>query len=317
LRQSRKWSWLRIAGTLIALGLLVYLISQQSWKQIWLAIQQIPPWRLVLSLILMLVSRLAVSMRWFSLLRATESKITLSQSIRITLAGLFASNFLPTTVGGDVVRLAGAVQLRLDAAIAAASLIADRLVGIAGMTMMVPFSLPALSTILQPPLSIGSIKRISIASAPAEPLLRRIGKRFSRFVQKLYESMKLWLHNPSSLLKALLYTWIHMLCLFTILHLLLGGIGEYMPIWMIGGLYSLVYFLTLIPISVNGYGVQEISMVLIFSNLGKASLAGGLTVAILFRTIMMVASLPGAFFLPDILSSTSAGGNDLGTDQSF
>ncbi len=60
-----------------------------------------------------------------------------------------------------------------------------------------------------------------------------------------------------------------MLCLFFILQLLLGGIGEDMPLWLIGGLYSLVYFVTLIPISVNGYGLQEISMTLIFSNFGK------------------------------------------------
>jgi uncharacterized membrane protein YbhN (UPF0104 family) len=304
---------LRIAGTLVALGLLVYLISQQSWEEIWAAVQQIPPWRLLLALVLMIVSRLAVSMRWYSLLRATESRISLLQSIRITLAGLFATNFLPTTVGGDVVRLAGAIQLHLDAAIAAASLIADRLVGIAGMTMMVPFSLPALSTILQPSPSIGFLHPITIAAVTPEPRLHQIGKRISRFLHKLYESMKLWLHNPASLLRAMLFTWINMLCLFTVLHLLLGGIGEYMPIWLIGGLYSLVYFVTLIPISINGYGVQEISMVLIFSNLGKASIAGGLTVALIFRTLMMLVSLLGAFFLPDILSSPVSGETDLET----
>jgi hypothetical protein len=64
-----------------------------------------------------------------------------------------------------------------------------------------------------------------------------------------------------------------------------------------------VYFVTLIPISVNGYGLQEISMTLIFSNFGKASMSDGLTIAILFRTLMLLASLPGALSLPDILST--------------
>jgi hypothetical protein len=79
--------------------------------------------------------------------------------------------------------------------------------------------------------------------------------------------------------------------------------GEGMPFWRIGGLYCLVYFVTLLPISVNGYGVQEISMTLIFSNLGHAPQDVGLTIALLFRTIMMAASLPGVLFLPDILAA--------------
>jgi len=90
-----------------------------------------------------------------------------------------------------------------------------------------------------------------------------------------------------------------------------------MPIWLIAGLYSLVYFVTLVPISINGYGVQEISMTLIFSNLGRASLQTGLTAALLFRTLMMIASLPGAFFIPDILASRNKATEDVQTLEGF
>ena len=87
-----------------------------------------------------------------------------------------------------------------------------------------------------------------------------------------------------------------MLCLFTVIYLLLEGMGESMTplIQLIAGLYSLVYFITLVPISINGYGVQEVSMTLIFSNLGQAPLHTGLTGRAALRTLMMVASLPGS-----------------------
>ena len=88
-----------------------------------------------------------------------------------------------------------------------------------------------------------------------------------------------------------------------------------MPLWLIGGLYSLVYFVTLIPISVNGYGLQEISMTIIFSNLGNATVSNGLTVALLFRTLMLLASLPGVLFLPDILSASKTSDQASGADQ--
>jgi len=80
--------------------------------------------------------------------------------------------------------------------------------------------------------------------------------------------------------------------------------GESLSFWLISGLYSLVYFVTLFPISLNGYGIQEVSMTYILSELGNASLETSLVVALLFRTLMMFVSLPGAFFAPEILLAT-------------
>jgi uncharacterized membrane protein YbhN (UPF0104 family) len=93
-----------------------------------------------------------------------------------------------------------------------------------------------------------------------------------------------------------------MLCLFAILQQFLVGMGEDVPFWLIVGLYSLVYFVTLLPVSVNGYGVQEVSMTFLLTSLGGVSMNGSLTSALLFRTLMMAASLPGALFVPAMLA---------------
>ena len=45
-------------------------------------------------------------------------------------------------------------------------------------------------------------------------------------------------------------------------------------------------------------------MTLVFSRLGGASLASSLTAALLFRTTMMVASLPGVLFVPGLIAYT-------------
>jgi len=308
-RGLRRQTAVRLFGTILALGLLMYLLSQQGWDEIMVAIRQIPLWRLVLALGLMLFSRLAVAARWHVLLQTLDRKIPFSRSLKLTFAGLFASNFLPTTIGGDVVRLAGAIQYRLDGAASAASLVVDRLVGMAGMAMMTPFSLPGLfsanwSARSQLTWINPGRFHFALATLPLGKWQRITLEKVSRLGAKLYQAMTLWLKQPRSLLISLLYSWIHMLCLFFILQLLLGGIGQNMPLWLIGGLYSLVYFVTLIPVSINGYGLQEVSMTLIFSNFGQASLSDGLTIAILFRTLMLLASLPGAIALPDILSTT-------------
>ncbi|OGO36114.1 MAG: hypothetical protein A2W35_19270 [Chloroflexi bacterium RBG_16_57_11] len=303
---------LRAVGTLISIILLIDLLYQQGWEQIFAVIRQIPPWRLILALGLMIISRFAVAARWHVLLHSADAPgndpITFRQTLRITFAGLFASNFLPTTVGGDLVRFAGIIQVGYDAAVGAASLIADRLVGMAGMAMAVPLSFPVLLITDWTGLGGG----FSEHTAKLEPGLavtvlgrwaRKIWSSGQRAIRRIYEALKFWLKQPRALLTALGYTWVNMLCLFGVLSLIVNSQGQAMPLWLIGGLYSLVYFVTLIPISINGYGLQEFTMTLIFSNLGRASISEGLAAALVFRTIMMLVSLPGALFVPDILAS--------------
>jgi uncharacterized membrane protein YbhN (UPF0104 family) len=298
---------LRTLGTAIAVILLVYLLSQQGWDEIWAAIQKIPLWRLGLAFMVMVISRLAVSVRWHILLRSTGVKISLGQSMRINFAGLFASNFLPTTVGGDVIRLAGALRLSVDTAVSTASLVVDRLIGMAGMAMAIPFGLPRF-------LQVGALQHImldepgyfaaSFAALPLGGWWKTTWDKGLKMLQRMLAALALWLKQPRSLFAALVITWVHMLCLFTVLALLFDGMGEHLSILMIGGLYSLVYFFTLIPISINGYGLQELSMTVVFSSLGGASLSTGLTAALLFRTLMMLASLPGVAFIPEMLPGT-------------
>ncbi|GAH45207.1 unnamed protein product, partial [marine sediment metagenome] len=104
IRAPNRSMLIRVIGTLIALSLLLYLLSQQGWEQIRDALQQISLWRIALAFGLITVSRFAVAARWHVLLRSSGLSIPYRSTLKITYAGLFASNFLPTTIGGDVVR---------------------------------------------------------------------------------------------------------------------------------------------------------------------------------------------------------------------
>jgi uncharacterized membrane protein YbhN (UPF0104 family) len=79
--------------------------------------------------------------------------------------------------------------------------------------------------------------------------------------------------------------------------------GDHVSYWLIAGLWSLTYFVTLVPISVNGYGVQELSLTFLLSKFGGLSHSESLTIAVLIRLLFIITSLPGAFFLPSILAS--------------
>jgi uncharacterized membrane protein YbhN (UPF0104 family) len=316
--------FLRWAGTLLALILLLYLLSQQGWGEIFAAFRKVSLWRFLMALGFTFVSRFAVAGRWHVLLRSAGTRIPARHTLQITFAGLFASNFLPTTIGGDVVRLGGAIRLGYDRAISLASLIVDRLIGMTGMGMAaltLIFSLPELFHAIE----VGHIdifhrggkrsfqvKHLSFwlntaGVAFIGAVIQRSGwlKKLKLYLEgafaRLFEALKLWLFRPQSLLGALAFTWIHMLCVFGSIWILLPGLGEAMPIWRIAGLWALTYFVTLLPISVNGLGVQELSMTFFFTTFGGITTASGLTMALFMRFLPMFASLPGALFIPGLL----------------
>ena len=287
---------LRLTGTLLAIGLLVLLFSKE-WEEIRTAFVRIVSWRLLAALGLILISRFCTIGRWYTLLRSAGVKMTPWQTITLTFTGLFSSNFLPTTIGGDVVRLAGAMQMGYDRPTCLASIAADRLIGMAGMTTVLPFGIGPVWAMLQS----GNLQAISLIG---------LWQRGWGFIKRTLQALTLWVKKPSALFTALLFTWGHMTCTFLTVLVLIDGLGEHLSFWMIAGLWSVSYFITLIPISVNGYGLQELSISILFAQAGGLNMATSLTLAVLTRVLTMTASLPGAFFLPSIMANLDRSQNN-------
>lgn len=278
----------RLAGTLLALILLSILIREESGAEIISALKSIQPLYFILGVFVMLVSRMFVVLRWHILLRSAQVEIPFLRTAMLTFTGLFSSNFLPTTIGGDVVRLTGAMQLGYDRAVCLASLVADRLIGMAGMLFALPFGLiPVFS-------NPNSLQALTIA-----PLIEKI----RAFIQRTLNAFSIWLKKPKALISSLFFTFGNMACIFAAIYLLAEGMSDHLSYWLIAGLWSLTYFVTLIPISINGFGVQELSLTFLFSSVGGLSNAESLTIAILIRILFIITSLPGAFFLPSILAA--------------
>ena len=139
--QRKTMPFWRVLGTVLSLGLLVYLIRLQGWNEFIQVLGRLPAYTFALAVAFMLLSRVCVASRWFVLLHSAKARVNYWQCLRLTFMGLFASNFLPTTIGGDLVRMAGTVHLRVDAGVAAASLVLDRLIGMAGMSALAPLGL--------------------------------------------------------------------------------------------------------------------------------------------------------------------------------
>jgi uncharacterized membrane protein YbhN (UPF0104 family) len=282
---------LQSTGTVLAIVLLLLLLKEEQKEggEILAAMRQVRITDLLWVALLFAISRIAVGLRWHVLLLSGGVNIRLKNSLTLNFMGLFATNFLPTTIGGDVVRLMGIMQMGYDRAVSLASLAADRLIGLLGMAMIAPVGLAYSWDILQ----------VNFLNASFITGLRKPFEFFKRTVS----TFSIWLKKPGSLLAALAFSWIHMLCLFGSIYIFVNGFGIHVSFWLIGGLWSLTYLITLIPISINGYGVQELAFTFLMSNVAGVSPTIGATVALLIRAYFLLSSLPGAVFLPSILSA--------------
>jgi glycosyltransferase 2 family protein len=284
--KSNRQLILRGAGTVLAIVLLVVLLSQSGWGDVSAALKRISFWNLALAFGCIVLSRLCITARWYVLLRSGEVKIPFKDAASLVFTGLFANNFLPTTIGGDVVRLAGAMQMGYDRAVCLASIAADRVVNMVGMSLASPLGLWQLFL-------AGALQSLALAA---------FWEKGRAFILKTLQALTLWLKKPSALLAALGFALAHMLFSFGANYILIRGLGDSLPLWKVIGLFSLAYFVSLVPISINGYGVQELTVTFLLSQFGGVSVPVSATVAVLHRLLMMIVSLPGAFTLPGVMA---------------
>lgn len=278
--------WIRLSGTILSAALLIYLAIQNK-KAMVDAFQRISLSVLLMTLGLMLASRFFTAMRWYVLLRSAKMSVTFKEALSLTFVGLFASNFLPTTIGGDVVRLAGLIQLGQDRALSIASLAADRLINMTGMA-------------LASPLGFAQVFSSSLLTSATVMGWSRKG---IEFLKRVGTSMTVWLKQPLALLSSFLFAALHMLCVFAINYILIHALGGQLSFWRVIGLSSLAYFLGLIPISINGYGWQELTASTLLTVFGGVSISVSASVTVLSRILTLLASLPGAVTFPTVLAS--------------
>ncbi len=279
----------RVLGSILALVLLIILLEEEGDGKLFTALRRVSIGYFLAAIMALSISRLFAAARWHILLQSAGVEISFLRSIMLTFTGNFSSNFLPTTIGGDVVRLGGAMQLGYDRAICVASLLADRLIGLTGMSLALPLG-------LIPVFSLGNAASQSMA-------VSALVQKGVDFAKRTFESFSIWLKKPFALSGSLLATFGNMAFIYLAIYLLLLGIDHHISYWLIAGLYTLTYFVTLFPVSINGLGVQELSMTFLLIQLGGLSSSESATVALLTRVLFIVTSLPGAFFLPSILAA--------------
>lgn len=303
-------TYLKYAGTLLSLGLLVWLLWKQDWQILLASIEQLSIAVLLSALALALCGQVWNACRWWILLRGQKISLGFLQAAKLTFAGLFASNFLPGTIGGDVVRVLGVMPRSGSRVAGAASVIVDRVISVFGMLFILPFSWPIVNEFIanqHEEVMIGFISWGSIFSALPE--------RLKRALKRLQKALLIWAKNPLSLFMALVASWIGVALYLLAVWLVARDLGIAVSLIEVAGATGLSYFATMIPISISGYGIRELMVFGLYTQLG-ATPEQAAALALITRIILLLVSLPGAFWLGAAMDQTDLANNDESTEKS-
>lgn len=113
---------------------------------------------------------------------------------------------------------------------------------------------------------------------------------------------------------ALLASWVGVACYLGAVWLVAGGLGIPVSLGDVAGATALTYFLTLLPISINGYGLREVGMLALYVQLG-ATAEQASALALITRAMLMIVSLPGALWLSNVAGAAAPSAGEGGSRE--
>jgi len=298
-----------ILKAIISIGLLAYLIYIADPQKIFQVLNKI--WSeggliyLAFAAILFLGSLVILSWRWQILVRGYGIEIPTFSLFKYYLIGLFFNNFLPTGIGGDVLRIYNLVKDTGDRTISFASVITERLLGIASTLILTIFSFTILHDQFENNLLLylalimmaGVILFFNIAFSqklelPIEILCNKITfLRLGERIQKFLEAIRFYSNSKIIYLKILFISIISQTLIITKTYLLALALGIDVAYEYLFLVVPITFLLMMFP-SINGIGFRDGGYVVFLAYIG-ISKAEALSLSFLTLLIPMLISIGG------------------------
>jgi uncharacterized protein (TIRG00374 family) len=120
----------------LSFGLLAWVFSKIDIEHTWSVIQGADVNMLIWAAVVFFVINLIILARWIILIKALGLELPFSTVTKWFFIGLFCNLFLPTAVGGDVIKTIGLARRATQKPKVFASVVLDRLSGFAGIVIV-------------------------------------------------------------------------------------------------------------------------------------------------------------------------------------
>jgi uncharacterized protein (TIRG00374 family) len=280
----------------VSIFFLVYLLTAVRWEEVWTHVRNADALYVFLYVFLGFVGVVISSMKWLVLSRVHGMRPRLSYLVSLYMVGYFFNNFLPTSIGGDVVRAHALGETYGKKTEAMASVFVERFTG---YTVLIAFALLAVTFDrslwvnwrLVLPIGFAVFAYLGIVWAIASswwlelsakwvPLkvVHKILKKIDAFQRAIH----MYRHETSVLLAAGIYSILFYLVTVAIVY---AGCLAFHASVSIASLLTAVpvlLILFMIPFSLGGIGLQEWAFYFVMESVGVPA-AVGVSLGLLFR----------------------------------
>ena len=299
--QSRtKQTVLFSAKVLLSIGVLVYIARGLDLQQLRTNLLTVDPAMFLLALALVGLQTFLLNGRWELIMRSLGVSLNWMAGWRILMISLWFNQALPSSAGGDVVRMWLLRQFDVSWSQAVKGVMADRFTALIGLVALMVVGLPLLLSRVDNHAAILAIGGLTVAGVVGTAVLLTLDRwpkriitlrpiaslvRFGSFVRYLLLQFKR---------RELLFGLALLIHLMTAAacYTLAVGLRAQLSILDAFVLIPPVILLTAVPISIGGWGVREGAMVACLALVGIPS-EKALSISLLLGAISMIIGVVG------------------------
>ena len=298
-----------LAKVVVSAGLLWLLLARVDMARLWTYARHASvPW-LGAALGLYLVMVLISAWRWELLLNAQGFPTSASRLINSYLVATFFNNFLPSNIGGDVVRIRDTAADAGSKTTATTVVLVDRGIGLLGLFLVAAAGasvasaagggIPMLPLLLWLGFAAGLAVAIPMVMTPAwvarllSPLRRIHQEWVTERIARMTRTLARFGQEPMVLLACLAGAIIVQVVLVGFYAAIARSMGVPISAWHLAVIIPVSFIVQMAPISLNGLGVREAVFTYYFARL-TLSPESALAMSFVGAALIMLFSLSGA-----------------------
>ena len=302
-----------LAKIALTISLLYYVLSLIEIDELRPIFSQLNFSYFTAAIILHVIAFYIMSIRWWIILNSSPHHIQYKNIVAGYYFGLFCNNFLPTSMGGDVVRIIKLRSHGINTNRLIFSTIFDRVIGLVTIILMGIMGVNFSDSIYNK-IGSNSIYLVNIISATSVLLfLTVLNSRVRSYLLNMVVSkIRLWnklnnfvIYSHEYIESVKKVKTIASITILSFMSQLLVVITYYLISKSLHINISLVEYIlivpaialfTSIPISVGGLGVRESVLVFLLGTIGVAT-PNAVSISLLYLTVLVLVTIPGGLFL--------------------
>ena len=260
---------LRSTISFLFLGLLFFLMREDI-PEIIHALKHVNQGLFATAALIFLLTAFVLAKRLQLIFSAEDARLGFRDASNLTFVGYFFNNFLPTSVGGDIVKAMFAARITGESMKSATCVLMDRIFGLFTFVLIPSFSLlfflkkmgnPAIPLIVYSLLGSsavffvllfhrGSARRFRFV----EMLLNRA--KIGQTLRRLYDGLHNFKNHKRVVAKALGLSLVAQGISIFVVYLMATALGGHVPLLYFYLLIPMVHLISMLP-SLNGLGIRE------------------------------------------------------------